>query len=703
MPDTPPDLTSHLEGTPLPELIARALFESPEGVCLADPRGRIRFANVSMERMLGYERGELLGVHVSRLHPRGADRPVLRQLMETLQTGGWSGELELLHKQRHTVLTAGIVMPVFDEAHALAGYVCTVRDIRESKRVEREMQLRSRELQALFDVASTLCGAGPFDQQAARVLAEVVTIAEADFARLRVPDNGEQGLRLVASIGDAAAARAPAAVCPYGESRSGEVFRHGEAIIANDDDAARRAGPRPVEDVPGPSRARSSIWLPIRSTGRTVGVISVSTLKADHFTPERIRLLTAIADALGPALERARLEEEGRRREQERAQASEQLQVAEQQLIQSGKLAAIGLLAAGVAHEINNPLNSVMGFTQLLLEQDLPVPVHRDLEQIYAEGQRAARIVADLLAFATSRKPEHEAVDVHAAVSRAYALKSYDLQRHSIELRMRVPTSLPPILGDEQQIIEVVLNLITNAEQAIAAAKRTGTVTVTVTGEASSASVRISVHDDGPGMAPEILGRIFEPFFTTKDAGVGTGLGLSVCRSIVRQHQGEIWAESIPGAGTTFYVELPVPVTPPTRASRPIAERPSLPGLRILVVDDEANARDLTARILERDGHIVETASDGNEAGERIRSGAYDCVVADVRMPGLSGPELYRLAEEINPELAARFIFVTGDTMSPETLEFLSSTASAHLMKPIDAGELRQLVAEIGTDAGSRT
>ena len=203
------------------------------------------------------------------------------------------------------------------------------------------------------------------------------------------------------------------------------------------------------------------------------------------------------------------------------------------------------------------------------------------------------------------------------------------------------------------------------------------------------------MSDDGPGMAPEILGRIFEPFFTTKEVGAGTGLGLSVCQGIVRRHQGEIWAESTLGAGATFHVELPVPAPPRRRSSTPTVERPPVASLRVLVVDDEPNARDLMARILEGDGHIVETASDGNEAAERIRSGAYDCVVADIRMPGLSGQELYRLAEQTMPELAGKFIFVTGDTMSPETFEFLSSTASRHLMKPFDAGELRKHVAEL--------
>ena len=177
--------------------------------------------------------------------------------------------------------------------------------------------------------------------------------------------------------------------------------------------------------------------------------------------------------------------------------------------------------------------------------------------------------------------------------------------------------------------------------------------------------------------------------------GAGTGLGLSICQGIIRQHQGELWAESDLGTGATFHVELPVLVTPPPRAASPVEEQPPVPPMHILVVDDEPNARDLMARVLMSDGHAVDTASDGAEAGSRLREASYDCVVTDMRMAGMGGEELYRLTEQTIPELAGRFIFVTGDTMSPETSAFLSSTASPHLMKPIDGGELRRRVAEL--------
>ena len=384
----------------------------------------------------------------------------------------------------------------------------------------------------------------------------------------------------------------------------------------------------------------------------------------------------------------------------ERKDAERVLQkAAAERLDRTRHLASIGALAAGVAHEINNPLNSVMGFTELVLgEEGLSEQARSDLETVYAESQRASKIVQNLLSFARKREPERLPVDVRSVVERACHLKEYDFRKHAIELRTHFPRRLPPVLGDEQQLTEVILNLLTNAEQAIASAKQPGVVTVTC--DAADGFVEIKVIDDGPGIPLEVLGRIFEPFFTTKDVGDGTGLGLSVCQGIVREHEGELWAESTLDGDTTFHIKLPAA---PTAARRPAAaaepEQRPVASMRILVVDDEPRARDVMARALAKDKHTVDEAADGNDAWRRIRSTRYDCVVADLRMPGSGGQELYRRVEESYPDLAARFIFVTGDTMSPDTNGFLSSVAGRSLMKPIDLTELRRRVAGL-QDAG---
>ena len=552
----------------------------------------------------------------------------------------------------------------------------------ENARLRETERQHVQELEVLNRAATIFAGEGTFEEKAKSVLDAIVALS-GDWAALRVPDESGAHLSLVASTRPGAID-----VVDVRTSVAGEALTRRELVVVNDFAADPRSDQIAIDQG-----VRSRVSIPVVVNGVPRAVLAVSSRLPNYFAPERVALLATIAAGIGPSLERARLEEEGQRREQERALAHEQLEVVQQRLVESGKLAAIGELAAGVAHEINNPLNSVMGFTQLLMDQDLPPQAQADLEKIYAESQRAARIVQNLLAFARNSEPEPRPVDIRAVIDRACGLKAYDLRMHSIELRTHVADPLPLVAGDDQRLIEVVLNLLTNAEQAMTAAGRGGTITLRC--EAAGDHIHLSVSDDGPGIPPEILGRIFEPFFTTKEVGVGTGLGLSVSQGIVRQHQGELWAESDIGAGATFHIELPVPLTPPERASGPTEGRPPLPPLRILVVDDEPNARELMARVLMGDGHAVDTASDGTDAGWRLREASYDCVVADMRMPGMGGQELYRLAEQTMPELARRFIFVTGGTMSPKTSAFLSSTASRYVMKPIDGGELRRCVAEL--------
>ena len=275
--------------------------------------------------------------------------------------------------------------------------------------------------------------------------------------------------------------------------------------------------------------------------GRITGFVSI-----DRDITERVHAEVALREA----------------RTAELSSALEELQVTQRQVIQSSKLAAIGELAAGVAHEINNPLSSVIGFTELLIEQDLPDEALRDLKTIHAEGKRAARIVESLLVFARNNETKREAVDLRTVIERACGLMALDVKRSTIDLRTEVPRSLPPVWGDEQRLVQVLLNLLSNAQQPIAATGRPGVVTVNCS--VSDDRVQVRVSDDGPGIPSEVLERIFEPFFTTKEVGEGTGLGLSVCQGIVRQHNGELWAESSAGEGATFYIVLPVGVGAPS-------------------------------------------------------------------------------------------------------------------------------------------
>ena len=228
----------------------------------------------------------------------------------------------------------------------------------------------------------------------------------------------------------------------------------------------------------------------------------------------------------------------------------------QEQLILADRLASIGQLVSGIAHELNNPLTGVIGFSDLLLRRDLPADVKNDLETVNREARRTSNIVRGLLAFARQQETEKALVDVNGIVQEVLWLRSYDQRVNSVEVDARFATGLPQVLGSRNQLQQVFINIIINAEQAMLGARGKGRLTVAT--ERVGDAVRASVIDDGPGISPENMKRLFTPFFTTKEVGKGTGLGLSICHGIVTEHGGRIYAESEPGEGATFVVELPV-------------------------------------------------------------------------------------------------------------------------------------------------
>ncbi|MBC8280910.1 MAG: PAS domain S-box protein [Chloroflexi bacterium] len=371
------------------------------------------------------------------------------------------------------------------------------------------------------------------------------------------------------------------------------------------------------------------------------------------------------------------------------------------------QMATLGELASGIAHELNNPLAAVMTFAHLLKSEDLPESVEDDVDKIFAESQRAARVVHNLLAFARRHEPEKKYVDISGAVGRALSLKSQDLRANNIQIKTNYETGLPRTMADEHQLTQVFLNIVTNAGQCMT--ENNGGGTLWIRGWTEDSILRFSFRDDGPGISKQNIDKVFDPFFTTKESGKGTGLGLSMCNRMVVAHGGKIWVESEEGKGSTFFVELPL--SDPTDA--PVSNGGTVPqqiktettgakikGRRILVVDDEAVFTDPLCRILSREGHVVEVARDGNEALRAIEKQKYECILMDVRMPGMGGKELYRRIRDDNEALARRVIFATGDTLNPDTQDFLRDTGNAWLGKPFTVEELEDRIQECLTQVG---
>jgi len=240
----------------------------------------------------------------------------------------------------------------------------------------------------------------------------------------------------------------------------------------------------------------------------------------------------------------------------ERKQTEEREKELQQQLNLSSRLASIGELAAGVAHEISNPLTGIMGFSQRLMRKSTDEEVSRDLEMIHNEAQRVAKVVGNLLTFARRHEPRKEYSDINDILRKALELRAYELETSNIEVALDLAPSLPKTMADFHQIQEVFLNIILNAEQAMSEANGGGKLSVKT--QQTRDYIRISFADDGPGIPAEQLDKIFDPFFTTRGEKGGTGLGLSLCHGIVAEHDGRIYAKSKPGKGATFFVELPL-------------------------------------------------------------------------------------------------------------------------------------------------
>src|SRR5712671_2225771 len=348
----------------------------------------------------------------------------------------------------------------------------------------------------------------------------------------------------------------------------------------------------------------------------------------------------------------------------------------EEQLIQAEKLAAMGQMLAGVAHELNNPLTAIIGVTELLREREgTDDSTRRQLELTHRQARRAARIVQNLLEFSRPASPQKKPLDLNNLLERTLQLQEHSLRRNNIKVDFHPQTDLPGVIGDANQLIQVFLNLVTNAEQAIREVRETGRIQIR-TGRVGS-QLTITVQDDGVGIRPEALPRIFDPFYTTKRPGGGTGLGLSICMSIIREHGGNIEAEVLPAGGSAFTIYLPVAVgqhpdtlSAPSEAGvassgsvRPAADL--LRGRAVLVLDDEESLRMLLQEGLSAHGLRVDSAATTEEALAHLVRSSYDFLLCDLNLSSggfaVDGREaasrILKAAGSQKPAL----IFMTGD------------------------------------------
>jgi len=369
------------------------------------------------------------------------------------------------------------------------------------------------------------------------------------------------------------------------------------------------------------------------------------------------------------------------------------------QLLQAEKMAALGQTVSGVAHELNNPLATILTWAERLSQKTTLEPaVRRGLEIILSESERAARIVRNLLTFARKRQTTRAMVDINQVVRETLALRAYEQRVTNIIVIDALAAGLPNVFADSHQVQQVLLNLTINAEQAMLSANGRGVLVVRTWHDAERECVILEINDDGPGIAEDVQAKIFDPFFTTKEVGKGTGLGLTVAYAIVNEHGGRIRLESRPSAGASFFVELPVsgarlPPTPQPR-QRQMAAPVVQTHASILVVDDEAALAAAVCAALQDAGFSVDQASDGEQALMRVQSRPFDLVICDLKMPRVDGKTFYGMLVAAKPAMTERVIFVTGDVAGTDAEKFLEESGCRWLAKPFRLADLVRVARE---------
>jgi PAS domain S-box-containing protein len=651
----------------------RSLFDGvPVGLFRTAPDGQILDANRAFLQILGFrDRAEALAANVTELYLDADARDRWQALADA---HGVAHDIELRVRRRDgsVAWVRHSVKALRDRQERLLGYEGALEDITARHRAEEETRLLQTLTRGVRDsdtvdkvfsvVIRRICEATGW------ALGEV-WVPSADQAALELgpawhgATPGAAGFRAASQeLRFARGAGIPGRVWATREPEWHPDLARADGFIRAD--AAREAG------------LRAAVAIPVPGTAAPLAVMAFYAAEVRALDARLMQLVSAAVGQLGPVIERKR---------------------AEEALRHSEKLASMGYLLAGVAHELNNPLSVVIGQTALLAHLSAgDAAVLERTKKIADAAERCARIVKNFLGLARQRPPERRALDLNQAIRCGLELLAYQLRVENVEVVLDLAEDLPPIQGDGQQLDQVLVNLVTNAWQAMRRSPEPRRLTLGTRHDRARGCLELRVADTGPGIPPDIQPRIFEPFFTTKPLGEGTGLGLPLTRTFIEEHGGSIRVVSAPGQGATFVIELPTTAGPDAGSARAADEavRPTRPRT-ILVVDDEHEIAALLADILTAAGHQVDAVGDGQAALERLRQRPYDLILSDLRMPRLDGPGLYRALEREHPELLSRFVLITGDALGTEATAFVQEVSVPSVSKPFSFEGVLRVVDQV--------
>jgi PAS domain S-box-containing protein len=539
----------------------RTLFEKVhEGIFISTPEGRFLDFNDTFARMMGYEsREELLKIDIpSELYVDPGERQRLKRLLHEygevtdfeFRFRRRDGEIRVAHESSFVTR---------DDSGTIVAYQGFVLDLTEQKQAEMEIRRRNRELLALNAIADLLGGSAKLEDALTRTVAKIAELFSADVASVYLLDESTQALKRAANFGHRSdLARQMGAVRI--SSALLEQVRQTHATLLS---GSALALPEEFRELQRQEGVVLSQVVVLWAKDRIAGALVVGCREMKEFAPAELNLLGALGNQIAATIDKSRLLEETR-------EAYNTLRATQEQLLQSEKMAAVGQLISGVAHELNNPLTAILGYSELLKTEEVVNGHGADyLEKLNKQAQRTHRIVQNLLSFARQHKPERGVVQVNQVVEDTVALREYDLKINLIRIHRDLDPKLPEISADFHQLQQVCLNILNNAVDAVLESGRQGEIWVRTS--VANHRVRIEFTDNGSGVKNPH--RVFDPFYTTKPVGKGTGLGLSICYGIVKEHGGEILVQNGAAGGATFIVTLPLVPFSSAQEEKPSAKQ----------------------------------------------------------------------------------------------------------------------------------
>ena len=647
-----------------------------EGVFISTVQGRFLDFNDALMRITGYDdRDELMQLDIGHtLYVNPAERERLRKILQ--EHGAVKDfEFEIRRKDGEIRTVSESSTAVRDAKGNVTAHQGFILDITERRRAEREIRRRNRELVVLNSIAETLVASLDLNDSIHRILRQLLELFMLDATALFLFERDGTTLRLVASAGHRTefARNFPAVTIPS------ELIQQVRAVRATFLSAQGLPLPSALRELQKKEGVESTSVVTLWSKEKIIGGLTVACRTVRDFTPADISLLIAVGSQVAGAVERSVLYDETR-------QAYDNLRRTQEQLLHSEKLAAVGQLISGVAHELNNPLTAILGYSQLLTTSGEVGPLALGYtEKLYKQAQRTHRIVQNLLSFARQRKPERVPVCVNAILEDTLALRDYDLRMSQIRVHLDLAPDLPEAPADPHQLQQVFLNLINNAVDAILEKGAEGDLWVRTGVEGRQLFIEFT--DSGPGVKDS--SRVFDPFYTTKPVGKGTGLGLSICYGIITEHGGTVRVKNDPPRGASFRIELPLHRTgalrPPVEADKSALARSG----RILAVDADESVLEAVAGVLRSSDYLVETAKSLVDARKLFASGGFDLVIADWQLAAQeNGQNALDAPDSGTPGLGSQILWISSVAPDKESKSAYAAPGAGILQKPFQAADL---------------